>query len=66
MAGMTHLNQRLVAAGCVAPAARWSAADATAMNRPRHHVSVIATVPATYVVKPSFKGITRRLTEGST
>lgn len=64
MASMTHLNQRLVAAGVVAPGARWSAADATSPVR-NHHLTVVAPVPATYEVKPSFMGITRRPTEGS-
>ena len=67
MAGMTHLNQSLVAAGCAAPAAaRWSATDATSPARNRHHLTVIAPMPATYEVKPSFEDITRRPTEGST
>ncbi|HEX2577442.1 MAG TPA: hypothetical protein VHK88_13890 [Aquihabitans sp.] len=63
---MTHLNQGPVAAGRVAPAARWSATDAVSA-RVRHHLTVIAPMPtaATYVVKPSFEGITRRPTEGS-
>jgi len=79
MAAMTHRNQSLVAAGGVAPAgARWSAADANSVVRNRHHLTVIAAMPATYEVKPSFasgttRGIaqaistatTRRLTEGS-
>jgi len=64
MATLTHLNQSLVAAGCVAPASRWSDAAAPAGN---HHATVMSPVTATtYEVKPSFKGITRRLTEGST
>ncbi|QXC59466.1 hypothetical protein KSP35_13780 [Aquihabitans sp. G128] len=64
---MTQHNQGLAAAGCDAPALRWSAADA-ASARNRHH-AVMSVVPS-YVVKPSaktftFKGITRRPTEGS-
>lgn len=65
MASTTHLNQRLVAAGGVAPAARWSATDATSRVAYGHHLTVIAPMPATREVKP-FNGITRRLTEGST
>ncbi len=65
MASMTNTNQRLVAAGRVASAGRWSATDASALAGNRHHLMVIAPVPATYEVKPSFKGITRRPTEGS-
>lgn len=66
MAATTHLNQSLVASGCAAPAAaRWSATDATSVDRNRHHLTVIAPMPATYEVKPSFQGITRRPTEGS-
>ena len=63
MATLTHLNQSLVAAGRVAPAPRWSDAAAPTGN---HHATVMSPVTATYEVKPSFKGITRRLTEGST
>lgn len=65
MAAMTHLDQSLAAAGGVAPAPRWSAIDATSLVRNRHHFTVIAPMPATYAVKPSFEGVTRRLTEGS-
>jgi len=65
MVSTTHLNQRLVAAGGVAPAARWYATDATSLVADRHHLTVIAPMPATREVKP-FNGITRRLTEGST
>ena len=68
MAGMTHLNHSLVAAGRVAPAARWSANHAASLAGNRHHLTVIAPMLATYQVKPSFKdivGITRPLTEDS-
>ncbi|CAN5615861.1 hypothetical protein BH10ACT1_BH10ACT1_40230 [soil metagenome] len=68
MAVTTQNNQSLAAAGCGAPAMGWSAADA-ASARNRHHVAVMSVIPS-YVVKPSaktftFKGITRRPTEGS-
>lgn len=69
MNSTTHLNQRLVAAGGVALASGWRAAagtNATAVDRDRHHLTVIAPMPSTYVVKPSFiEGATRRPTEGS-
>lgn len=65
MASMTNTNQRLVAAGRVASAGRWSATADASLAGNRHHLLVIAPVSATYEVKPSFKGITRRLTEGS-
>ena len=68
MNSTTHLNQRLVAAGGVALASGWCATDANAVqvDRDRHHLTVIAPMPSTYVVKPSFiEGATRRPTEGS-
>lgn len=68
MNSTTHLNQRLVAAGGVALATGWRAAgtDAAAVDRDRHHLTVIAPMPSIYVVKPSFiEGATRRPTEGS-
>ena len=61
MAGITYLNHSLVAAGRVAPAARWSA----------HHAASLTAMSVTYQVKPSFqdskaiKAITQPLTEGS-
>lgn len=68
MAGITHLNHSLVAAGRVAPAARWSANHAASLTGNRHHFTVIAPMSVTYQVKPSFtdtKAITQPLTEGS-
>ena len=64
MASTTQHNQSLAAAGCGAPALRWSAADA-ASARNRHHVPVVSAISAAYEAKPSFMGTTRRPTEGS-
>lgn len=63
MASTMTTNQRLVAAGGVAPQMFWSDATAPAGN---HHSSVIIPAPADYRVKPVFAGTSRRPSEGST
>lgn len=65
MTGMTHLIQRLVAAGGVAPVLGRPAADDTAGSRIRLHHLLSALIPATYEVKSAFAAATRRPTEDS-
>lgn len=64
MASPTTCNQRLVAAGVVAPRIRWS--DATVPAGNRHATFVTIPASATYEVKPVHMGISRRPSEGST
>lgn len=65
MASLTTCNQRLVAAGVVAPPRmRWS--DATVPAGNRHATFVTIPASATYEVKPVHTGISRRPSEGST